>query len=87
MCIRWKFSFYNDTPSEDGLIITEKYLGFNNVIINTRAKTEYVRMVSCIMIIYNKKNKSCPCAYLIEHYAMKAYGGVDVYIHVSRPRH
>jgi hypothetical protein len=22
--------------------------------------------------------KSCPCAQLIKHYAMKAYGGVDV---------
>jgi hypothetical protein len=25
---------------------------------------------------------SCPCAYLIKYYAMKAYGGVDVYIHI-----
>jgi hypothetical protein len=25
---------------------------------------------------------SHPCAYLTKHYAMKAYGGVDVYIHV-----
>jgi hypothetical protein len=26
-----------------------------------------------------KKGKNCPCAYLIKHYAMKAYGeGVDV---------
>jgi hypothetical protein len=24
----------------------------------------------------------CPCAQLIKHYAMKAYGGVDVYIHI-----
>jgi hypothetical protein len=25
---------------------------------------------------------SCPCAFLIKHYVMKAYGRVDVYIHI-----
>jgi hypothetical protein len=28
------------------------------------------------------EQKSCSCAYLIKHYAMKAYGGVDVWIHI-----
>jgi hypothetical protein len=28
------------------------------------------------------KRKRGPCAELIMHYAMKAYGGVDVYIHI-----
>jgi hypothetical protein len=26
----------------------------------------------------NPRGGSCPCAYLIKHYIMKAYGGVDV---------
>jgi hypothetical protein len=30
------------------------------------------------------KRYSFPCAQLIKHYAMKAYGGVDVYIHINR---
>jgi hypothetical protein len=33
---------------------------------------------SCILV----KKKSCPCAKRIKHYAMKAYGGVDVEIHI-----
>jgi hypothetical protein len=28
------------------------------------------------------KRQSCPCAYLIKHYAVKAYGGMDVQIHI-----
>jgi hypothetical protein len=27
-------------------------------------------------------SKSWPCAYLVKHYAMKAYGGVGVEIHI-----
>jgi hypothetical protein len=26
--------------------------------------------------------KLCPCVQRIKHYAMKAYGGVDLYIHI-----
>jgi hypothetical protein len=28
-----------------------------------------------------KKKRKCSCAELIKHYAMKAYGGVDIYPH------
>jgi hypothetical protein len=48
-------------------------------------------VICCIVLsTYSvaNKNHKCKkvtyiCAYLIKHYAIKTYGGVDVYIHVS----
>jgi hypothetical protein len=37
----------------------------------------YVFEMRCL-----RKRQSCPRAYVIKHYAVKAYGGVDVQIHI-----
>jgi hypothetical protein len=37
-------------------------------------------LVTCLAEVC--KTQSCPCNYLIKHYAMKAYGEVGVQIHV-----
>jgi hypothetical protein len=43
--------------------------------------------IRLFLFFLNKKSRvkryNCPCAYLIERYAMKTYGGVEVYFHHS----
>jgi hypothetical protein len=48
------------------------------------AKTVHVLDFAATVIGVHKfySRKSCPCTWLIKHYAMKTYGGVDVLIHV-----
>jgi hypothetical protein len=36
-----------------------------------------VTIFCTIIVLSHSKRQSYPCAYLIKHYAMKAYGGVD----------